>query len=74
MHPVQKVPTGKLPEKNVTLCFSFLNFGLSDFMPSLRFNLEKYLMKASSTLSKRQATYDRKTMKLINRKFAYLDM
>lgn len=49
------------PEKNVTLCFSFLNFGLSDFMPSLRLNLEKYLMKASSTLSKRHATYDRKT-------------
>ena len=46
----------KLPEQNVTLCFSFLIFGLNDFMPSRIFEFEKCLMKVASTLSKRLFT------------------
>lgn len=46
-----------LPEKNVTACFSLFAFGLNDFIPSLRFEFEKFCMKVASALSKRLVTY-----------------
>ena len=45
-----------LPEKNVTLCFSFFVLRLKDFMNSLAFEFEKCLINVISTLSKRLVT------------------
>ena len=46
-----------LPDKNDTLCFSLFAFGLNNFIPFLRFECEKFLMKVASTLSTRLLTY-----------------
>lgn len=46
-----------LPDMNVIRCFSLLCFGRNIFMPSLRFDCEKCLMKVVSTLSRRLVTY-----------------
>lgn len=53
-----RISIDHLPEKNVTRCFSLFAFGLNDFMPSLRFEFEKFLMKVASTLSRRRVTYN----------------
>ena len=47
-----------VPEKNVTLCLSLLAFGLNNFIPSLWFDFEKFLMNVVSTLSRRPVTYN----------------
>lgn len=45
------------PEKNVTLCFSLFDFGLNDLIASLRFDLQKCLIKTPSTRSKSTETW-----------------
>lgn len=40
-----------LPIENVILCVSFFLLGLKMFIPLLRFEFEKCLMKITSTLS-----------------------